>query len=50
MGLNRFKIRQGDFVKAIQYLKKKGFKKDTPNWVVKNEKHLTVVGGEGTIQ
>ena len=46
MGLNRFKIRQGDFVKAIQYLKKKGFKKDTPNWVVKNEKHLTVVGGK----
>ena len=46
MGLNRFKINQADFPKAIKYLLKKAYKKDTPNWIVKNEKHLTIEAGK----
>ena len=46
MGLNRFKIHEADFAKAKQYLQKKLFKKDTPNWVVKNATNLSVDGGK----
>jgi hypothetical protein len=48
MSLARYKISEKDFPKAIKFLnKEKGiYKKDTPNWVVKNEKFLQVVNGK----
>ena len=46
MVLNRYKIHIADFPKAIKFLKGQAFKNVTPNWVVKNEKSLTVVDGK----
>ena len=48
MTLSRYKIRDADLSKAKAFLNKKASKKNTPNWIVKNEKSLKVV--KGTVQ
>ena len=48
MSLARYKISEKDFPQAIKYLKhEKGvLKKDTANWVTKNEQMLQVIDGK----
>jgi hypothetical protein len=42
--MNRYKLRQQDFPKAILYVKGKAKKGDSPNWAVKFKDDLTVHG------
>jgi hypothetical protein len=46
MTLSRFKIHKEDFAKAVKYLTKSAWKKDTPAWIVKNKQNLQVKDGK----
>ena len=46
MSLNRYKISKSDFPAAIKFIQGKSFKKDAPNWAVKNEQYLQIVDGK----
>lgn len=40
--MNRYKIKEVDFIAAIKYLKTGNGEIDAPNWAIKNKKHLTI--------
>ena len=46
MSLSRYTINRGDFPAAIKFMQGKAFKKDTPNWAVRNRQYLQVVNGK----
>ena len=46
MSLSRYTVKKSDFPAAIKYLQGKSFKKDSPNWAVRNQQYLQVVDGK----